>query len=107
MRFTSLLWAVSLFLGAAVPNAFAQGDVAEGERLAQEFCSRCHNVEPLGAFKQYPPSFASIAVFRSREQIEARILFPPLHSAMPQIYEMLSRENVDSLTAYIVSLENK
>ena len=68
---------------------------------------RCHNVEPGGPFKLHPPSFASIAVFRSDDQIFGRIMFPPLHSSMPQIGYFLTPDNVEHLVAYIRSLEKK
>ncbi|MGI9334490.1 MAG: c-type cytochrome, partial [Gammaproteobacteria bacterium] len=74
-------------------------------KIAREACARCHNVDPGGPFKQHPPSFASIAVFRSQEQIYGRIVFPPLHSSMPQIGYMLTPQNVNHIIAYIVSLE--
>ena len=94
------------FLTVAGPTlTYAAGDRATGAELAREKCSRCHNVEPDGPFKLHPPSFASIAVFRSQDQIFGRIMFPPLHSSMPQIGYMLTPDNVDHLVAYIVSLE--
>lgn len=83
----------------------ADGDVKEGARIAREACAKCHNVETGGPFKQHPPSFASIAVFRSEEQIYGRIVFPPLHSSMPQIGYTLTPENVNHVVAYIISLE--
>jgi mono/diheme cytochrome c family protein len=92
-------------LGLGISAAAADGDVKEGERIARESCSRCHNVEPKGPFKLHPPSFASIAVYRSVEQIRGRIIFPPLHASMPEIGYMLSPRNVDHVVAYITSLE--
>ena len=35
------------------------------------------------------------------------MLFPPLHSNMPQLGYMLVPENVDDVLAYIMSLEKK
>jgi mono/diheme cytochrome c family protein len=88
-----------------IAHAYAEGDAAAGKELAREMCARCHNIEPNGAFKQHPPSFAAIAVYRSEEQIFGRIVFPPLHAAMPQIGYMLTPDNVEHLVAYIRSLE--
>jgi mono/diheme cytochrome c family protein len=85
--------------------AFGQGDAEHGSRLAVENCSRCHDVSPEGAFKTYPPSFASIAVYRGEDQIRARIIFPPLHTAMPEPIYFLMAGDVDDLVAYIMSLE--
>ena len=86
-------------------TALAESDVAIGEEIARESCVRCHNVEPDGPFKEHPPSFAAIAVYRSEEQIYGRIVFPPLHSSMPQLGYMLSPDNVEHVVAYIRSLE--
>lgn len=88
-------------------GALAEGDVAAGGMLADKYCVRCHDITVDGAFKTYPPSFASIAVFRDADQIKSRILFPQLHTPMPQMGFLLDPQNIDDLTAYIVSLENK
>jgi mono/diheme cytochrome c family protein len=86
--------------------AVAAGDPAEGEKLAKEHCARCHDVAAGGAFKQYPPSFTAIAKYRSEPQIHALIVFPALHSAMPDVpLYLLGNESVDDLIAYIMSLE--
>ena len=105
MKIIALLLAFTFFGMAFVSNAYAQGDAAEGESIANKICTRCHNVKASGPFKQYPPSFAAIAVFRSADQIYERIVLPPLHSSMPQIGTMLMPENIDHLVAYITSLE--
>ncbi len=83
------------------------GDAVEGEKLARELCAGCHHVEPGGEFKQHPPSFAAIAVYRSREQMFGRIVYPPLHTGMPSLGFRLSPENMRHLIAYIASLEER
>ena len=83
----------------------AWADAADGLALAEEYCARCHDIAPGGAAKTYPPSFTSIAWFRSEDQIRPRILFPNLHAAMPAWANWLLPEEVDSLVAYILSLE--
>jgi mono/diheme cytochrome c family protein len=63
---------------------------------------------PSGVFKQYPPSFAAIAAYRSEEQIHARIVFPTMHSGMPEVaLYLLKPEQVANIVSYIMSLENK
>ena len=101
-----LAFAGSLLL-LTMTSGYADGDAAVGEELAREWCTRCHNVEPGGPFKQHPPSFASIAVYRSADQIYGRIMFPSFHSNMPKIGYMLTPNNVDDIIAYIISLEKK
>ncbi|MDH3659881.1 MAG: cytochrome c [Alphaproteobacteria bacterium] len=96
-----------VLVAMSVSTTLAEGDVATGEEIARESCIRCHNVEADGPFKEHPPSFAAIAVYRSEEQIYGRIMFPPLHSSMPQLGYMLSPDNVEHLVAYIQSLETR
>ena len=105
---TRLLMAAAL-IGAPTSAAVAAGDVATGQALAGELCARCHNVQAGGPFKLYPPSFASIAVFRTAEDIRWKIIAPPLHAGMPRLTDTLylSAEKLDDLVAYIVSLEEK
>ena len=98
--------AVMLLALTTTPGS-AEGDAGAGEKLAREHCTKCHDIEPEGAFKEFPPSFASIATFRSRKQIYARIAFPTLHTNMPPLGYVLFGENLDHLTAYIVSLEKR
>ncbi|MCP4386043.1 MAG: cytochrome c [Hyphomicrobiales bacterium] len=94
--------------GLVGTQALAAGDQAAGQKLAEEHCARCHDITADGAFKQYPPSFASIAAFRSNEQIYYRILYPPMHRSMPVFIEyILQPGNIQDLTAFIVSLEKK
>lgn len=103
----SLLAIGAITWGLCTSLTQAQGDSVIGERIARESCVRCHHVEPNGPFKQHPPSFAAIAVYRSEDQIYGRIVFPPLHAGMPEIGYMLTPDNVKHLVAYIRSLEAK
>ena len=99
----SICYGILMAISAA--PAFAEGDVATGEEIARESCVRCHNVDAGGPFKDHPPSFAAIAVYRSEEQIYGRIMFPPLHASMPEVGYMLTPDNVEHVVAYIRSLE--
>jgi mono/diheme cytochrome c family protein len=110
MRATTVSAIIIVSASLIGSSAFAAGDPAAGEKLAKEHCVRCHDIGPSGAFKTYPPSFASIAVYRSDEQIYARILFPTLHSAISQMPEFaqiffIDSKNINDLVAYIRSLE--
>ncbi len=96
--------AVLFFAGFAVAPAHAE-DATAGRQFAEQFCERCHNIEPGGPAKLYPPSFAAIAAFRAADDIRWKIIAPPLHTAMPQLGDFLAPVNVDDLVAYIVSLE--
>ena len=105
MRLTSLAICSAIFMASATTAAVAEADPAKGGKIARELCVRCHNVEPGGPFKLMPPSFAAISVYRTDEQIFARIMFPPLHAGMPEIGAELTPFNVAHLVAYIRSLE--
>lgn len=98
---------LSFILALATP-ALAQGDIVRGGELAAEHCALCHDVTAEGPAKLYPPSFASIAGFRTAEQIYARIVFPAMHSGMPEVaFYLLGKDEIGNIVAYIVSLEKK
>ncbi len=103
LRLASLAASFGFMTNMAAAQEAGNPDI--GEEIANDQCARCHDVSPEGAFKTYPPSFASIAYYRSAEQIRARIVFPPLHSSMPEIGWMLSPFEVDDMVAFIQSLE--
>ena len=93
-----------LVFALAFPAA-AAGDTASGLKIAQENYARCHNVEKGAPFKQRPPSFQSIAIYRGADDIWARIIAPSPHSGMPEVQWMLTPQQVEDLVAYIVSLD--
>jgi mono/diheme cytochrome c family protein len=95
----------ALALVIAIPGVSMAQDAETGREIAEEYCVRCHDIEDGGAMKTYPPSFDSVSVFRSEEQIRARILFPALHTSMPQWGTFLDLDDVGAVTAYILSLE--
>ena len=108
MRLVLFLLVVLTITGFVQSQANAAGEPQAGAKLAKEVCARCHDVAPGGAFKRYPPSFASIAVYRSQEQIYARIVSPPTHSGMPEVaLYLLLPDQVADLVSYIMSLEKK
>lgn len=107
MKATRLLAAAVVMGAAGQLAAETTADPAAGKALAEQYCSRCHDISPAGAFKTMPPSFASIAAFRTPDEIETRIWWPAMHSRMPQMSNLLTADEVAALTAYIVSLETK
>lgn len=98
------VWIAAAML-AAPAMAQEAGDATAGRDIAEEFCVRCHDIADGGEMKTYPPSFDSISVFRSTEQIRARIIFPDLHSSMPAWGTFLDMGQVADVVAYIRSLE--
>lgn len=91
-------------LACAAPLAAQEADADMGRAIAEEYCVECHDVEPDGAFKQEPPSFAAIAKYRSPDQIRRRIVMP-IHESMPRYIDYMIGGNIDDMVAYIVTLE--
>jgi hypothetical protein len=108
MRLLNLFIASACILGGSVSTACAGGSIVEGKLAARKSCVFCHNIEENGPFKQNPPSFAAIAVYRSDNQIRNRIFYPDVHSGMrKQLGFVFSVDTVEDLVAYIRSLEIK
>lgn len=106
MRKAEFFALVLPIVGLLLPTpAAAAGDAVSGLKTAQETCARCHNVEKGGPFKQRPPSFQSIAIYRGADDIWARIIAPSPHSGMPEVQWMLTPAQVEDLVAYITSLD--
>ena len=97
--------ALALAALIASPAGAQDGDAEAGAEIAAEYCVQCHDISATGPMKQHPPAFAAIARFRPEDQIRASIWFPALHAGMPQVMNVLDRQSVEDLTAYIVSLE--
>lgn len=91
-------------MGLAGMASAQEGNATMGRQIAEEYCVSCHMVDPGGPFKQDPPSFAAIAVYRSPDQIRARIV-QPIHADMPRYADYMIGGNIDDMVAYIASLE--
>ncbi|MBO6885523.1 MAG: cytochrome c [Marivita sp.] len=104
MTMRSFRYGLALFLTVLSGAATAQdGNVTMGQQIAEEYCVACHVIDRGGPFKLEPPSFAAIAVYRSAEQIRARIE-QPIHAAMPRYTQYMIGGNIDDMVAYITSL---
>ena len=102
-----MLKSIAIALGLVFLSSAAtaqEGNVGLGKSLAEANCSQCHNIAPGGAFKLYPPSFASIAVYMDPDIIRLRIM-TPTHVLMPQFQDYMNATSLDALVAYIQSLE--
>jgi mono/diheme cytochrome c family protein len=104
------LWAVlALWIGgaalAAPIAAMAQdvGDVAAGRRLAETWCSNCHLLETARqATVNGVPTFHGIARMKWVTPLSLRAFLQTPHQRMPDMN--LSSDELDDLTAYILSL---
>ena len=92
-------------LVVSVSQPVYAADAAAGRLLAEKWCARCHNIEKGAPFKLQPPSVASVAVYRDEPDIQGKIVVP--HIGMPDTMWVLQREDIDSIVAYITSLEAK
>lgn len=100
---------VAIFVAVTCLGASAaaqeRGNPDAGQALAVANCSQCHNVEPGGAMKLFPPSFAAIAAYMHPDIIPIRIMYPDHTAIMPQFHTYMNATNLNDLVAYIRSLE--
>jgi cytochrome c len=90
--------------------AFAQepGDIAAGRRLAQQWCSECHQIDAARGRadpKAEAPSFIEVANEPSTTPLSLRVFFQSNHENMPNLH--ISQSQADDLAAYILSLKQK
>jgi mono/diheme cytochrome c family protein len=86
-------------------GAFAAGDAVSGYETAKTNCARCHDIDKGAGFKLMPPSFQSIAIYRTAEDIWSRIIAPSPHRGMPDTTWTITPDEVQDLVAYITSLD--
>jgi mono/diheme cytochrome c family protein len=104
---TAKLVLAAVALAAGAPIALAQetgGNVAHGRRLAEQWCSACHQLNPAGA----PPragtaGFPQIAAMPSTTALSLRVFLQTSHGGMPNIQIMPA--DADDLIAFILSLK--
>ena len=78
-------------------------DVANGERLARQWCVNCHVINrsgPSATLPQGPPSFQVAADHLNPGELRAFLTHP--HGQMPDL--ALTRSEIDDLIAYIETL---
>jgi mono/diheme cytochrome c family protein len=97
---------VLLGLGIATP-ALSQpepGDVRAGQRLATTWCANCHQVAAggPGSANDAAPSFPAVAGMVSTTSMSLRVFLQTPHGNMPDY--RLTREQIDDVVAYILSL---
>jgi mono/diheme cytochrome c family protein len=98
------LWAASW----AVPAGAQQvGDPQAGRRLAEAWCSQCHVIGPgaPGPASDAVPTFPAIARMASTTEMSLRVFMQTPHPPMPDI--QLSRQQLDDVVAYILSLRGR
>ena len=87
---------------ACFPCRLAVADLANGERLAGQWCANCHVIDgsgPSSTLPQGPPSFRVAAGHLNPGELRAFLTHP--HGQMPDL--SLTRSEIDDLIAYIES----
>lgn len=82
----------------------ALGNAESGRRLANDWCSGCHSVEPktVGMFEA---DFAEVAKLPSTTALSLRVFLRSNHNRMPNF--ILQPTEADDIVAYILSLKRK
>ncbi|MGP0091649.1 MAG: c-type cytochrome [Xanthobacteraceae bacterium] len=88
-------------------QVFAQevgGDIAAGQRIAEQWCSACHkiNVASTGGLA---PSFPEVANLPSTTALSLKVFLRTSHKRMPNV--QLTQAQIDAVVAYILSLKSK
>ena len=99
---------VAIALAAAPPVAaqVLTGDAVAGQKLAQEWCSGCHAVNPRDTqVRDNVPSFFSIASMPSTTSFSLQAWLQTSHPRMPD-WE-LTRPQIADVVAYILSLKSE
>jgi mono/diheme cytochrome c family protein len=111
MRRRTLAVVVVALAGALLAPAAAlaqqEGDPAAGRRLAEAWCSGCHVIGPgaSGPASDAVPTFPAVARMPSTTGMSLRAFLLTPHARMPDI--QMSREQVDDIAAYILSLRGR
>ena len=102
--------AIALIVSAGflTPASAQSPDPGVGRHLAETVCSACHQID---AYSQGPgpnrdaPNFVDISRMPSMNDLAIKLFLGFPHPSMPNI--ILSPEEIDSVTAYIRSLNKK
>ena len=99
------LLAVSMFATCCVGGS-AKAASSRGEILSQQWCSRCHAVEP-GQPSPNPkaPAFSAIAAEPSATEYSLHVYLQTTHATMPNF--RIDPDDIDDIVSYIRSLKPK
>lgn len=101
-----LLAAVLALVGASLARA-QSFETSAGRHIAERLCSACHQIDPSSHPKNTQanaPSFVAIARMPSTNELALKVFLRSSHNHMPNI--VLTRDEIDSVVAYIVGLAN-
>lgn len=89
----------------ALAHAQASGDPQNGLRLARQWCTGCHVVEPSGRGGDSGPPFHEVANRADRTPTTMRAWLTNPHPPMPNLG--LTRKEIDDIVAYLDSLQGR
>jgi cytochrome c len=96
----------TVILGASSHTAAAQsdGDIEEGHRIAETWCSSCHVIGPeqQRGTSTGAPTFTEIAQMKSTTPMGLQVFLQTPHERMPDL--QLTRAEMNDLIAYIIGL---
>lgn len=110
MNVTRQAITLGLILGMilAVPRPLSaqepRGNVETGRRLATDWCSGCHSIEPktVGVFAA---NFTEIARLPSTTALSLKVFLRTNHRSMPNF--ILQPDEADDIVAFILSLKRR
>lgn len=104
LRLTPL--ALLLFSAAAhAQQAQTRGNPDNGLKLARQWCTTCHVVEPAGRGGDAGPPFAAVANRPDRTPQTLRAWLNDPHPPMPNLG--LTRTEIDDIVVYIDTLQGR
>jgi mono/diheme cytochrome c family protein len=106
-RMIALLNAFLVLLAPLSTAAQHVPNPAAGRKLAENWCSSCHVVGPSQdrGTSTGAPAFAAVADMSSTTAMSLRVFLVTPHWRMPDLH--LTRDEIDDITAYILSLKEK
>ncbi|MGO9672985.1 MAG: c-type cytochrome [Methylocella sp.] len=93
-----------LMCAGLTPSDAQSADPSAGRHLAETVCSACHRVGADSPPGKNPdaPSFVDMSRMPSMSELAIKVFLRTSHPTMPNF--ILSSEEIDSVTAYILSL---
>ncbi|TDX67454.1 hypothetical protein EDE12_1011001 [Methylosinus sp. sav-2] len=94
--------------GVAAPALAQSSDPSAGRRLAASLCVECHRIDEKTPAKDEAakaPSFVDVARMPSTTELAIKVFLRSSHRNMPNL--ILTPDEIDSLSAYIVGLAPK
>jgi len=80
------------------------GDIAAGRRIADQWCSTCHQIDAASSGR-LAPTFPKVANLPSTTALSLKVFLRTSHETMPNV--QLTQSETNAVVAYILSLKGK